>query len=46
MTAMINLFVRGVGVPHGFRMVKARGAMRHEGNEDVETYTIFMKYAW
>ena len=30
MLSMVR-FLRGVGVPHGYRMVKARGAMRHEG---------------
>ena len=28
--SVMDRFVRGVGVPHGHRMVKARGAMRHE----------------
>ena len=38
-------FVRGVGVPHDHRLVKARGAMRQEEKQDVETYTIYITYA-
>ena len=34
--SVMDRFVRGVGVPHGYRMEKTRGAMRHEGKYDVE----------
>ena len=35
--------VRGVGVPHGYGMVKARGAMRYPEKGEVEIYTTYIK---
>ena len=44
---VMDRFVRGVGVPHGYGMVKAWGAMRHEEKKRCKSMChIHIKYAW